>query len=317
VQAGGMVRPRVAVDQVTDYFDGTILSVIGYERHRVWLPFIMQLPTGIAAAPEALLMDHLAQSDFVFVTEDGAPGPWPYDRQMFELRPNLLAWCEAHLRLVERFSVFGRRMALYQRPEIGTAPVFLTASDLLGSTRSDFTFAAEVARGPSHFQATGLPDGLELDGETGVIRGRAARAGRFTARITASNPAGSTTGTFTFHIDDADFTALANGPGTGTIDGPVEIRFSALDAGGKLNYVEVTNLTTQATLGRLHAVGGERTAWSGRYPVIFSQPGTQQVNLRFVRFDPAAKEQYAFIDRVCEITILPAAPAAGDGLKRP
>lgn len=81
--------------------------------------------------------------------------------------------------------------------------------------------------------------------------------------------------------------------------------------------MEVTNLTTKVTLGRLHAVGGERTAWSGRYPLTFSEPGLQQINLRFVRFDPAAKVQYAFVDRVCEITVLPAAPAGAGGLRRP
>lgn len=118
VRAGRIVQPRVAVDQVTDCFDGQILRVVCYERHQVWVPFAMELPTGIAAAPESELMANLADSDFVFATEDGAPGPWPYDQEMFALRPKILAWCDSHLRLVERSTVFGRRIALYQRRDI-------------------------------------------------------------------------------------------------------------------------------------------------------------------------------------------------------
>jgi hypothetical protein len=115
---GGIAQPRVAVDRITDYFDGQILRVVCYERHQVWVPFIMELPTGLTAASESVLMGNLANSDFVFATEDGPTGPWPYDREMLVLRPKLLAWCDAHLRLVERFTVFGQHMALYQRRDI-------------------------------------------------------------------------------------------------------------------------------------------------------------------------------------------------------
>jgi hypothetical protein len=118
VRANGIVQPRVGVDQATDCFDGQILRVVCYERHRVWVPFIMELPTGITAAPEAALMGRLDDCDFVFATEDGPSGPWPYDQEMFALRPKIVAWCDTHLRLVERFSLFGRRMALYQRRDI-------------------------------------------------------------------------------------------------------------------------------------------------------------------------------------------------------
>lgn len=117
-RAGRIAEPKIAVDQITDSFDGQILRVICYERHEVWIPFIMKLPTGIPAAPESVLMNNLTDSDFVFATEEGPPGPWPYDREMLTLRPTILAWCNAHLRLVERFTVFGRHMALYQRREI-------------------------------------------------------------------------------------------------------------------------------------------------------------------------------------------------------
>lgn len=113
-----LANPKVAVDQVTDCLDAQIMRVICYERHRVWMPLVMTLPTGIWKEKEALLFERLAQSDFVFITESGPVGAWPYDEQLAALRPQTKAWCEQHLRLVERFTIFGKHMALYQRPEI-------------------------------------------------------------------------------------------------------------------------------------------------------------------------------------------------------
>jgi hypothetical protein len=118
VRLGGLAEPRIAVDRVTDCFDGNVLRVICYERHQVWVPFVLELPTGIASAPETVLMDNLTSSDFVIATENGPPGPWPYDQQMFTLRPKILAWCNAHLHLVMRFNVSGHSMVLYQRHDI-------------------------------------------------------------------------------------------------------------------------------------------------------------------------------------------------------
>lgn len=117
-RAAGLAEPRVGVDQVTDCLDGQVLRVISYERHRVWVPFVMTLPTGIAEEKEALLLERLAGSDFILLTEDGPVGGWPYDREMRALLPQTQAWCEAHLKFVERFTLFGRRMVLYQRREI-------------------------------------------------------------------------------------------------------------------------------------------------------------------------------------------------------
>jgi hypothetical protein len=117
-RAAKLNEPRVAVDQVTDCLDGQVLRVIVYERQHLWVPFIMTLPTGIAEADPKLIMDRLAGSDFVFLTEDGPVGSWPYDRQLRALLPQTQAWCEDHLKRVEQFTLFGRRMVLYQRREI-------------------------------------------------------------------------------------------------------------------------------------------------------------------------------------------------------
>ena len=122
VTAGKLATPWVAVDYITDCLDAQVLRVICYERHRVWLPLDMTLPTGIAEPTEAEVQSRLERSDFVFLTEEAPPGPFPYDRKLAAMRPQLQAWCEAHLRGVERFTLLGRRMVLYQRREIPFAP---------------------------------------------------------------------------------------------------------------------------------------------------------------------------------------------------
>lgn len=110
--------PRVAVDYITDALDAQVLRVVIYERHRVLVPLDMTLPTGIAEPAEAEVAGRLANSDFVFVTDGDVVGPFPYDRKLAALRPNVHGWCLANLRPAERFTLLGRRMVLYQRREL-------------------------------------------------------------------------------------------------------------------------------------------------------------------------------------------------------
>ncbi len=120
--AAGLAAPRIAVDHITDSLDAPVLRVVCYERRRTWLPFEMTLPTGIFEPPADEVMARLERSDFVFLSEESLPGLYPYDRTLAALRPRLQAWCDAHLRPVERFTLAGRRMVLYQRREIPFAP---------------------------------------------------------------------------------------------------------------------------------------------------------------------------------------------------
>jgi hypothetical protein len=77
------------------------------------------LPTGILESDEALIMERLAQSDFVFIAaDDGVGRGFPYDRQMQTLRPKTRAWCDSHLRLSQQIVLFGRPWRLYCRPPV-------------------------------------------------------------------------------------------------------------------------------------------------------------------------------------------------------
>lgn len=122
IQAAGLARAAIGVDYITDCLDARVLRVIGYERTRAWLPLETTLPLGIAEPDRREVLARLERSHFVFLTEEGPDGLYPYDRKMIALRPELRAWCEANLVLLQRFDLLDRRMALYERPEIVLLP---------------------------------------------------------------------------------------------------------------------------------------------------------------------------------------------------
>ena len=118
-QGGHVTNPYIAVDQVVDYLDATILKVICYERHKTWVPFVIQLPDSILADKDEAMFYRLKLCDFVVLTDEMAGnGHWPYDQQMRRLYPQFKVWCDENLKQVETFSAFGRKMSLYQRRTI-------------------------------------------------------------------------------------------------------------------------------------------------------------------------------------------------------
>ena len=116
-QGAELAEPRLAIDHRTEALDGPALRILVYERKHAWLTFSMTLPAG-GDLTERQIMERLRDSDFVFVTEEGPEPTSPAERQLAALRPTIRAWCEANLRTAERFTLFGRRMVLYQRREI-------------------------------------------------------------------------------------------------------------------------------------------------------------------------------------------------------
>ena len=96
--------------------DAQILQVVCYERHGAWVSFGLQLPQGILGEKDDVIFYRLKLCDFVLLTDEmPGSGYWPYDRQMRRLYPELKEWCESHLRRVDTYTLFGRRMSLYER----------------------------------------------------------------------------------------------------------------------------------------------------------------------------------------------------------
>ena len=116
-RTGGVANPNIAVDQVVDYFDAPTLQVICFERKKVWVQFVVQLPDSILAEKDENIFYKIRLCDFVMLT-DQMPGNgyWPYDQQMRRLYPELKFWCEVHLTRVGQYWLFGHQVTLYRRP---------------------------------------------------------------------------------------------------------------------------------------------------------------------------------------------------------
>lgn len=112
----GLTHPYIGIDQVVDFIDAPILQVICYERKKVWIPFVIQLPDSILADKDEVMFYRLQLCDFIALTDEmPGDGYWPYDKQMRRLYPQFKTWCEAHRQPVASFQIFDRRMTLYQR----------------------------------------------------------------------------------------------------------------------------------------------------------------------------------------------------------
>lgn len=114
----GLTSPKIAVDRITDSLDAQIMRVLAYERYHRWIPFLMTLPTGIHEEKPEVYWERLRESDFVFLTADGDPGFWPYDRQLTGLRAETHHWADEHLKRVRDFQLTGFRMDLYERRDL-------------------------------------------------------------------------------------------------------------------------------------------------------------------------------------------------------
>ncbi|HEU0185818.1 MAG TPA: LamG-like jellyroll fold domain-containing protein [Blastocatellia bacterium] len=83
------------------------------------------------------------------------------------------------------------------------APVITSGAHASGMYGAPFSYAIEATNEPFLFSATGLPPGLSVNTNTGVISGAPAATGAFAAAITAANNTGLATTTLNIEIAKA------------------------------------------------------------------------------------------------------------------
>ncbi len=332
-ETAGLAAPRVASTLVSDAWLAGTLNLLGYERHHYWANLEQRLPTSLFAPTPAVMMDQLANSDFVLLLS--APGvTWPFDRASMEIYPQMKAWCDAHLQPLADFSDLGFAVRVYERPTLahptGAAPLslpgmlasaaaapltpvpeppgppFFTAPPhLLVGQNTPFSLELPTAFRPVVYSAEHLPTGVELEPATGRLHGRLPQRGTYKVPLAATNRRGTSSTNLTVEVTEKTFAGEVQMPATAHAGEPVPLEFAAFDAASTLDFLDITDLTTVKVLDRLVAGPGGRATWQGLYTTSFREPGVHHVAFRFVRYDGHAATPYTFLDELHDITIAP------------
>lgn len=85
-------------------------------------------------------------------------------------------------------------------PPVPVLPALASATAASGMVGQNFTYVVTFSGVSSGFSAVGLPDGLSLDGNTGLISGIPTTAGIYAVTLSATNGAGTGMGTLTLTI---------------------------------------------------------------------------------------------------------------------
>jgi hypothetical protein len=150
-----------------------------------------------------------------------------------------------------------------------------------------------------------LPAGLSFDPQSGELRGRFSQEGTYPVPLSAQNARGLTRRTVEIQVTGRPWDAQVDPRAGARAGAAVGIGFAAFDAQGMLNYIDVTDLTTGTSLGRIAAGENERRNWQGAFEVALGGAGRHSVLLRFVRFEPGVREPYTFVDRLCRVDVSP------------
>lgn len=331
-QEARLAHPRIAVTRHLEGVDALGLDLLAYERHGRFPHFAQSLPTGLFAAPSDQVAELLASSDFVCLSRSSTAAPWPFDRQMIEALPDMLAWCSAHLIPVADLEIAGQTLTLFERPKLdrpeqGTdlrvllatggpapgstravppaAPRFDLPARLVTSTRTPVQLRVTADYTPVRYRAAGLPAGVTLNPVNGVLQGSFPAAGNFPLQFTATNPAGTTTRELVVQVIEGESFTSVDVPASCVAGTPVEIRFEAFDASGKLNYLDLSDLPAGKALARLVPSERETQYWPSRHTLTLDTPGVHTLVLRFVRYDATPQPTYTFVDETREIQVLP------------
>jgi hypothetical protein len=108
--------PRIATDCHADYLAPANLSVLAFERLGLSIDGHESLARLECYPDVDAIFDRLRDSDLVVLTEAPPLGNlYPFDAQMAQLHPRILAWRQSHFRLVDRRRIFDRDVLLFAR----------------------------------------------------------------------------------------------------------------------------------------------------------------------------------------------------------
>lgn len=84
---------------------------------------------------------------------------------------------------------------------VNAPPTILSAANAVGAVGTAFSYAVRASGNPTVYAASGLPDGLVLNANTGAITGTPTTTGNYPVALFATGPGGTGTATLTLRVD--------------------------------------------------------------------------------------------------------------------
>ena len=131
-------------------------------------------------------------------------------------------------------NVSGTNTALLVITVLPAAPVITSATNASGQVGQVFSYQITANNSPTLFGATGLPDGLTVNTNTGLISGTPAASGSYSAQIMVANAGGSNTAALSITILPAVPVITSANSATGQVN--VSFSYTITASGSPTNF---------------------------------------------------------------------------------
>ncbi len=127
------------------------------------------------------------------------------------------------------------QIAITVAAAVSSKPLLTSAVGANAATGDPFYFYLTASNSPTSFSATNLPPGLSFDSSQGLLSGTPTSTGTYSVGISATNTAGTTSGTLTIFVNSS-FTRISSAAGAGAL------------IGAPFSYTVTTNQPTASNL---------------------------------------------------------------------
>ncbi len=219
-------------------------------------------PAGVTGyAPSMRLKwsrDGVNDFEYVQILKTLGQGEWAV-QQARSVGPGWRNWTRDYTQVEAVRLALGNRIDRLLGGQSASAPVINSINSAQATTGAVFSHQITATNNPTSFSAVGLPAGLSLAPNSGVISGVASAAGSTQVAITASNLAGTGTATLNVNVgaSPSPIALVQFNSGEGSNINSVTTAYPASNTGGNLIIAFVRMSTSTQTVAIKDALGND------------------------------------------------------------